>query len=86
MAALLTLIYKEVEEIHVLIVDDNSPDGTGALVQELMQKRYNKRLFLLERSKKSGLQPTLPALNGRWPGIISTFLKWMPIFPIIQNI
>ncbi len=55
LAALLTLIYKEVEEIHVLIVDDNSPDGTGALVQELMHKRYNKRLFLLERSKKSGL-------------------------------
>lgn len=52
---LLSIIYKENSDIHVLIVDDNSPDGTGNLVQELIEKQYPGKLFLLERSKKSGL-------------------------------
>ncbi|CAM3972194.1 MULTISPECIES: polyprenol monophosphomannose synthase [Flavobacterium] len=39
---------------HVLIVDDNSPDGTSKKVQEL-QKIYNDRLFLEVRTKKAGL-------------------------------
>ncbi|WP_445711292.1 polyprenol monophosphomannose synthase [Flavobacterium sp.] len=39
---------------HILIVDDNSPDGTSKKVQEL-QKIYNDRLFLEVRTKKAGL-------------------------------
>ncbi len=39
---------------HVLIVDDGSPDGTGDLVRQQMQK-YQDRLHLLERSGKLGL-------------------------------
>lgn len=39
---------------HLLIVDDGSPDGTGALVKA-QQLRYPGRLFLLERSGKLGL-------------------------------
>lgn len=38
----------------VLIVDDNSPDGTAARVQKL-QETYPDRLFLESRTKKSGL-------------------------------
>ncbi|RJP74069.1 MAG: polyprenol monophosphomannose synthase [Candidatus Zixiibacteriota bacterium] len=38
----------------VLVVDDNSPDGTAGLVRE-MQTRYDGRLFLLERPGKMGL-------------------------------
>lgn len=55
LAELLSLIYTEVEGIHILIVDDNSPDGTGSLVKELMQYQYKERLFLMERSGKLGL-------------------------------
>ncbi|HEY3425701.1 MAG TPA: polyprenol monophosphomannose synthase [Negativicutes bacterium] len=55
LAELLPLIYTEVEGIHILIVDDNSPDGTGGLVKELMQYQYKERLFLIERSGKLGL-------------------------------
>ena len=43
----------DVKGIHVLVVDDNSPDGTGAIIKERMAK--NDRLFLLERSGKLGL-------------------------------
>lgn len=46
------------KDFHLLIVDDNSPDGTATLVKEL-QNTYNtvteKRLHLLQRSGKLGL-------------------------------
>jgi len=41
------------ENIDILVVDDNSPDGTGNRVKEL-KKIYNK-LFLVEREGKLGL-------------------------------
>jgi dolichol-phosphate mannosyltransferase len=45
------------KEFDVLIVDDNSPDGTAEIVKDL-QKTYNTsntRLHLLERQGKQGL-------------------------------
>lgn len=41
-------------DLHILIVDDGSPDGTAALVKE-QQQEYPHCLFLLERSGKLGL-------------------------------
>ncbi len=38
----------------ILIVDDNSPDGTFKIVKQL-QKRYPDKLFLLQRKNKEGL-------------------------------
>jgi len=40
--------------LHILVVDDNSPDGTADIVREL-QKSHTKELHLLERKKKEGL-------------------------------
>jgi dolichol-phosphate mannosyltransferase len=39
---------------HILIVEDNSPDGTAAIVKGL-QKEYPDRLHILERKGKLGL-------------------------------
>ena len=39
---------------HILIVDDNSPDGTAEKVVEL-QKEFQDKLHLSVRKKKSGL-------------------------------
>ena len=39
---------------HVLIVDDNSPDGTSSKVIQL-QNEFKERLFLETRKEKSGL-------------------------------
>ncbi|MEN8230928.1 MAG: polyprenol monophosphomannose synthase [Bacteroidota bacterium] len=39
---------------HLLIVDDNSPDGTGKRIKEL-QANHRETLHLLERSGKLGL-------------------------------
>jgi len=40
---------------HVLIIDDNSPDGTANIVKDLQKTKYNKELFLIERPGKLGL-------------------------------
>ncbi|MGD8426527.1 MAG: polyprenol monophosphomannose synthase [Balneolaceae bacterium] len=42
------------ENIHLLIVDDNSPDGTSKIVKQ-EQEMFGERLFLLERPGKLGL-------------------------------
>ncbi|HZT29925.1 MAG TPA: polyprenol monophosphomannose synthase [Bryobacteraceae bacterium] len=47
-------ILKAVPGIHILVVDDNSPDGTGELAEELAG-RYRGRIFVLHRAKKEGL-------------------------------
>lgn len=41
-------------DFHLLIIDDQSPDGTSDKVKEL-QKNFPDRLFLLERKGKLGL-------------------------------
>jgi dolichol-phosphate mannosyltransferase len=41
-------------DLHLLIVDDSSPDGTGELADELSQK-HPDRIFVLHRKKKEGL-------------------------------
>lgn len=41
-------------DFHLLIVEDNSPDGTAEIVKSLIPK-YENRLFILERSGKLGL-------------------------------
>ncbi len=42
------------KEFHLLIIDDGSPDGTAQRVKDLQQK-FSDKLFLVERSGKSGL-------------------------------
>ena len=50
---LIPIVLSQDERIHILIVDDGSPDGTGNYVKEEMKK--NDRIHLLEREKKMGL-------------------------------
>ncbi len=51
--ALITEIHKNVPQINILFVDDNSPDGTGRLIKKL--KARNPKILLLERAQKNGL-------------------------------
>lgn len=50
---LIPAIVGQAPNVEVLIVDDNSPDGTGAMVREMM--KTDPRVHLLERSGKMGL-------------------------------
>lgn len=42
------------KSFHILIVDDNSPDGTATIVKTLMEE-YKGQLFIEERTGKLGL-------------------------------
>lgn len=42
------------EDLHLLFVDDNSPDGTAAIIKSLMAE-FSGKLHILERSGKLGL-------------------------------
>jgi dolichol-phosphate mannosyltransferase len=50
---LLPEVLSKEESIHILIVDDNSPDGTAAFVEDQMTN--NNRIHLIKRSSKQGL-------------------------------
>jgi dolichol-phosphate mannosyltransferase len=51
------------ETVHVLVVDDGSPDGTGKLADELAAA--NPRIHVLHRKEKQGLGPAYIA-GFRW--------------------
>ena len=51
---MINTVFSISEDVHILIVDDSSPDGTAKEVIHL-QSQYQDRLFLLERSEKRGL-------------------------------
>jgi len=51
-------VLKQGEEFDILIVDDNSPDGTSNTVKKFQQNKTNKKngkVYLIEREKKMGL-------------------------------
>ncbi|MFA8343603.1 MAG: polyprenol monophosphomannose synthase [Rhodothermaceae bacterium] len=50
---LIPLLQKLYPEIHILVVDDNSPDGTGDYVKELSEK--DEKIHVLQRPGKMGL-------------------------------
>jgi dolichol-phosphate mannosyltransferase len=50
-SSILEAIFSLNEGFHVLIIDDNSPDGTAQIVRDL-QDKYSSALFLQERPGK----------------------------------
>ena len=40
---------------HILVVEDNSPDGTADIVKRLQREEFADRLFMLQRPGKQGL-------------------------------
>lgn len=51
---IIRVVFNLPESFDILIIDDNSPDGTAAIVKNLM-KEFSDRLFIIERSGKLGL-------------------------------
>jgi dolichol-phosphate mannosyltransferase len=52
--SIIRAIFALPKTFHVLVVDDNSPDGTALKVEQLQQE-FPEQLFLEVRKKKSGL-------------------------------
>jgi dolichol-phosphate mannosyltransferase len=53
LASIVHRIFEHNPEVHVLVIDDNSPDGTGKLADQLKAKYSN--LEVLHRQSKNGL-------------------------------
>ncbi|MEW4923643.1 polyprenol monophosphomannose synthase [Algibacter sp. 2305UL17-15] len=62
--AIIRAVFSESRAIHILVVDDSSPDGTSEKVEEL-QTEYLGRLFLKRREEKKGLG-TAYILGFKW--------------------
>ena len=52
--AIIKTVFEQDKKFHILVVDDNSPDGTAAIVDDLIL-RYSDRLFIEKRAGKNGL-------------------------------
>lgn len=53
--AIITAVMELPIEYHVLVIDDGSPDGTAAIVKDLIANKFNGKLHLVERAGKLGL-------------------------------
>lgn len=52
--AIIRAVFSLEKFFHILIIDDNSPDGTAGIVKSLQQE-FPDRLFIIERTGKLGL-------------------------------
>lgn len=52
--AIIKATFNQEKDFDILIVDDNSPDGTATIVEKL-QNEFPQRLFLENRKEKNGL-------------------------------
>jgi len=52
--AIIHAVLRQPINLHLLVIDDNSPDGTASIVKKF-QDEFSERLFLLEREGKLGL-------------------------------
>ncbi|NDA63250.1 MAG: glycosyltransferase, partial [Chitinophagia bacterium] len=52
--AITEAVFSLQQQYHILVIDDNSPDGTAQIVKDMMPD-YPDQLFLIERQGKLGL-------------------------------
>lgn len=54
------LLALDIDRLRVIVVDDESPDGTGVLADQLAEQ-YPGRIMVLHRQEKNGLGPAYKA-------------------------
>ena len=52
--AIIEAVFSQNKKFHILVVDDNSPDGTAEIVERLITQ-YSDALFIEKREGKNGL-------------------------------
>lgn len=64
---LIHAVHKHIKQSHeIIVVDDNSPDGTSQAVQKEIKRNKISKLQLITRTKNRGLT------NSIWDGIIAS--------------
>lgn len=93
---LILQILQNVKEIHeIMVVDDNSPDGTWKIVEDISKK--NKKVKLIRRTDEKGLASALArgikeskgniigwmdADLGMPPSFLPHLIKWIPEYDV----
>ena len=60
-------VHEHLPEADLLIVDDNSPDGTGRAGRRARRERTPSCTSCTARASTGSAPPTSPASSGRWP-------------------
>lgn len=81
-AAIIHAVFELPRQFHILIIDDNSPDGTGAIVKDLQNNFRALSTSWNEPGNKGWEQPILQDSSGLSNTDTNTFSRWMPISPI----
>ena len=73
------------KEFDILIVEDNSPDGTADIVRRLMGEFPAGFSWRREKANWAWARHTFMDSSGHLPMAMAIFSKWMPISPITRK-
>lgn len=74
----------KIPNLTVLIIDDNSPDGTAEIVRQLQSKYASLELVIREK-KLAWDEPTFMVFNMPLTTAPTPSSKWTPICPMIRG-
>src|SRR5690554_2168085 len=83
---LLKAVFSLPQEFHVLVVDDNSPDGTADVVKRKMVGNSDRLLSSNAAANWVSERLISRVLNGDWPLSMTIFLRWTLTFRTIRMI
>ena len=70
----------------VLVVDDNSPDGTAKIVSHHIKKMNQGFISKLEKKNKVWVRHIFTGFYGLLKMNMNIFLRWMQTYHMIQKI
>ena len=75
---ILDRLHKVLPDVHVLVVDDGSPDGTGELADERAAAERERPRHAPDREGRVWARPTSPGSAGAWRGSTTRSSRWTP--------
>jgi glycosyltransferase involved in cell wall biosynthesis len=84
--AIIRAISSQSIPFNILIIDDNSPDGTASILLRIFRNHSRICFLSKDQAKWDWVQHILQVLNGLWKKVIIIFMKWMQIFRTIPAI
>ncbi len=64
--------------VDVLVADDNSPDGTGGIADELAARATRRCTCCTGRARTASARPTWPVSRGRASAATTRWWRWTP--------